>query len=95
MSATQSEAESMLRHREKKVFLNNQGFTAQQREAPRSVDVHIGAIHMGLKNVVEFFAADLEVRYFINGNRESHKPSVAFPVSPCSCSLAPASRTAL
>lgn len=69
MSATQSEAESMLRHWEKKVSLNNQAFIARQQEALWSVDEHIGAACLGLKDAAVIFAKDLEVKNFQSMSR--------------------------
>lgn len=63
LSATQSECESALRHREERKSLNNQAFTTQQHEALQTVNMHIGAIHMGLKHVANVFAGSSEVRY--------------------------------
>lgn len=62
LSATQSECESTLRHREEKNSLKNQAFTIPQREALRKVNVHIGAIRMGLKNIANVFAGGSEVK---------------------------------
>lgn len=41
MSVTTSEYESMLRHQEKNISLNNQAFIARQRDVLRSVDERI------------------------------------------------------
>lgn len=76
ISATPSEVESSLRHQERKAFLNNSGFTAQQQEVIQSMDECLGAARSKLKDSTSIFARDLEVNY--------SQPSLEAPKHPVS-----------
>ena len=49
----------------RRVSLTNQAFTAQQQEALRSVDEHIGAVRLGLKDAAIIFAKGLGGKKFL------------------------------
>jgi hypothetical protein len=60
-STTTSEVESLMHHRERRASLVNPVFTDQEFEALRTVDAHLGAARMGLKEAEDILAASLQV----------------------------------
>lgn len=69
--AIQSEIECALHHREKNISKNNRVSATQQREALRTMGVHVDAIGLGLKNIANVFTRGLEVRHVINMSLKS------------------------
>ena len=51
----------MMHHRVRKASLVNPVFTDQQFDALRTVDAHLGAARMGLKEAADVLAKDLQV----------------------------------
>ena len=70
----------MMRHRARKASLINQIFTDQQYEVLQSVDAHLGAARMGLKDVANVLAKDLEVMRLYLKKAESFYYPVALRV---------------